>query len=422
MAAAFFKRQPPKELPMLERYQVNVVSTIRSYRAHQFAVAALVVTFGLAVCAVARAQTPGGNGTTGFGLNVKNFGALGDCRHDDTEALQSAINQINGRTLFFPAGCYLISQPIRVPFATGFRIIGEGHVGTKIQQQTDNTPIIVFTKELTHSWEISDLEFGWSKNQAKEDTNSVGILFSTDTATAGGLFDFTISHVTFDNGFRGIYLAPANHGAFPVWGFVLEDIIAGKLMSGSTINLAPNPGVGMPRCVLRDIYSTQSISEPQIKLYHCTSGTLDNIEDNNGLDTSIDLQSDDAMSVRSVHIEWHHMTQANHAVITAENSKIDFDGITANLIAEVPGKYYLVSNLAGGGSLSLKNIRLGGASPETSPAGIHNSAGAQTYLLHLNGTMKLFSVQGVDMTHAEINSADDAPTSQKVASLGRPEQ
>src|SRR5258708_19099003 len=99
------------------------------------------------------------------------------------------------------------------------------------------------------------------------------------------------------------------------------------------------------------------------------------------------------MSVRSVHIEWHHMTQANHAVITAENSKIDFDGITANLIAEVPGQYYLVSNLAGGGSLSLKNIRLGGASPETSPACIHNSAGAQTYLLHLNGSIRLLDVQ-----------------------------
>lgn len=385
-----------------------------------------VIAIGVAIFASvsgtnARAQGNGG-APAGFGLNVKSFGAAGDCKHDDTQAFQSAINQISGRTLFIPAGCYSISQPIRVPYATGFRIVGEGRVGTKIEQQTDNTPIFVFTKELTHAWEISYLEFAWAKNQSNQNTNSVAILFSTDTATAGGLFDFTISHVMFDNGFRGIYLAPAPHGALPVWGFVLEDIVAGKTMSGSTINLAPNPGVGMPRCVLRDIYSSQSISEPQIKLYHCTSGTLDNIEDNNGFDNSIDLQSDDAMSVRSVHIEWHHMTLANRAVITAENSKIDFDGISASLIAEVPGKYYLISNLAGGGSIGLRNVRLGGASPANNPPGIHNSPNAETHLLHLNGSVKLVEVSGIDLNHADINGSDDANTAQKVNSMGRSAQ
>jgi len=196
---------------MLKRNQAVSGSEIRSSRMTRFAGSILAIAIPLALIAPASAQAPGGAATGGFGLNVKTFGAVGDCRHDDTAALQSAVNQINGRTLFIPAGCYLISQPIKVPFATGFRILGEGHDGTKIQQQTDNTPIIVFTKELTHSWEISDLEFGWSKNQGKENTNSVAILFSTDTATAGGLFDFTNSHITFDNGFRGIYLAPANH-------------------------------------------------------------------------------------------------------------------------------------------------------------------------------------------------------------------
>ena len=407
---------------MLKR-QLDIVYKV-SHSPNMFFLAAMtgVVASALALGAAAPAQVPGGNSSAGFGLNVKTFGAVGDCRHDDTGALQSAVNQINGRTLFIPAGCYLISQPIKVPFVTGFRIVGEGQVGTRIQQQTDNTPIIVFTKELTHSWQISNLEFGWSRNQPSQNTNSVAILFSTDTTTAGGLFDFTISHVTFDNGFRGIYLVPALHGALPVWGFVLEDIIAHKLMSGSTIYLAPTPSVGMPRCILRDIYSTQSISEPQIKLNHCTSGTLDNIEDNNGLDTTLDLQSDTAMSVRSVHFEMHHMTLANHAVITAENSKIDFDGISANILAEVPGKYYLISNLAGGGSLSIRNVRLGGASPAYNPPGIHNSANAETYLVHLNGSVKLFEIQGLDLDHAAINASDDGPTSTKVGALGKPLQ
>ena len=38
----------------------------------------------------AHAQMPGGNGSAGFGLNVRTFGAVGDCKHDDTGALQSA--------------------------------------------------------------------------------------------------------------------------------------------------------------------------------------------------------------------------------------------------------------------------------------------------------------------------------------------
>src|SRR6266567_2852777 len=116
-------------------------------------VSAVVLTVGTA----ADAQSPDDDSSrAGFGLNVKSFGAHGDCRHDDTAALQSAVNRINGRTLFIPAGCYLISQPIRVPFAQGFRIVGEGRVGTRIQQQTDDTPILVFTEDLTFGWEVRD--------------------------------------------------------------------------------------------------------------------------------------------------------------------------------------------------------------------------------------------------------------------------
>jgi hypothetical protein len=368
---------------------------------------------------VSVAQSPGGNSSAaGFGLNVKAFGAIGDCHHDDTAALQSALNQINGRTLLFPAGCYLISQPIKIPFAQGFRIVGEGRLGTRIQQQTDNTPILVFTQDLTFGWDVSNLEFAWTRQQSSQDTNSAAILFAAPGGK-GGLFNFTISHVTFDNGFRGIYLAPGTNGSQPVWGFVLEDIVAAKLMSGSTINLSPNPGVGMPRCVLRDIYSSQPSSEPQIKLNHCTSGTLDDIEDNNGVDTSVDLTSDDAMSVRGLHIELHHMAHANRPIITAENSNIDFDGITADLWSEVPGRYWLISNVAGGGILGVRNVVLRGTHPANNPPGLSNSPNAQTYLFRLNGTVKLTQVQGINLIHADINSGDDANTASKVGALGK---
>lgn len=50
-------------------------------------------------------------------LNVKDFGAKGDGRHDDTAAIQALLNAHpnEGRILYFPAGTYLISNTLRWP-------------------------------------------------------------------------------------------------------------------------------------------------------------------------------------------------------------------------------------------------------------------------------------------------------------------
>jgi hypothetical protein len=115
----------------------------------------------------------------------------------------------------------------------------------------------------------------------------------------------------------------------------------------------------------------------------------------------------------------NHMAHPNTPVIKVENSKIDFDGVSAHLWSEVAGKYYLFSNVAGGGSLSLRNVTLMGPAPENSPPGIHNSPNAETHLLRLNGPVKLFEAQGIDLVHADFNGSDDAPTAQKVSGLAR---
>lgn len=57
--------------------------------------------------------------------NVKDFGAKGDGKTDDTRAIQSAINKCLDKSVFFPSGTYLISSSIAVPLYTS--LVGEGN-------------------------------------------------------------------------------------------------------------------------------------------------------------------------------------------------------------------------------------------------------------------------------------------------------
>lgn len=57
-------------------------------------------------------------------INVKTRGAYGDGSHDDTEVLQSLINDNAGKTLYFPSGTYMVSETLLLPDNTV--IIGEG--------------------------------------------------------------------------------------------------------------------------------------------------------------------------------------------------------------------------------------------------------------------------------------------------------
>ena len=61
--------------------------------------------------------------------NVRNFGATGDGKTDDTEALQHAVTQGDG-LVELPRGDYLISSPIEVPLDKVGRTSIQGFGGT----------------------------------------------------------------------------------------------------------------------------------------------------------------------------------------------------------------------------------------------------------------------------------------------------
>ena len=72
-------------------------------------------------------------------VSVKQFGARGDGRSDDTVALQKAFDEA-GQHLFFPVGTYLINQPIFFhPPATAGWVAGAGADKTVIRNISDDT-------------------------------------------------------------------------------------------------------------------------------------------------------------------------------------------------------------------------------------------------------------------------------------------
>lgn len=67
-------------------------------------------------------------------MNVQTFGALGNGSHDDTTAIQAAINALptQGGTVYLPAGTYVITDAINLRNA--LRILGDGNSATVIYQ------------------------------------------------------------------------------------------------------------------------------------------------------------------------------------------------------------------------------------------------------------------------------------------------
>ena len=64
-------------------------------------------------------------------VNVKDYGAVGDGVADDTEALQSALDKANGRTIFIPTGVYKTTRTLVYPSNTN--ILGAGEMNSIIK-------------------------------------------------------------------------------------------------------------------------------------------------------------------------------------------------------------------------------------------------------------------------------------------------
>jgi hypothetical protein len=85
-----------------------------------------------------RADSPADIPAAAGWTSVKDYGAVGDGKTDDTEALRRAVADLCGsqfahKTLFFPKGTYIVSDSVLWPLAQYFTVRGAGAQGTAIR-------------------------------------------------------------------------------------------------------------------------------------------------------------------------------------------------------------------------------------------------------------------------------------------------
>lgn len=142
-------------------------------------------------------------------IKVKQFGAYGDNVHDDTTAIQSAINytQEKNGVLLINNGVYKITSPLTITKSfvlKGTYSKGETsestYLGSEIIQATENTNLINFTTNSIYNMQIKDIRF---KGNGGRGLNVDGIFFS----------EFTFDNIIFNGGFTdALYLDQATIG------------------------------------------------------------------------------------------------------------------------------------------------------------------------------------------------------------------
>ncbi|MDA3960825.1 MAG: glycoside hydrolase family 55 protein, partial [Planctomycetota bacterium] len=150
---------------------------------------------------------------------VKDFGAIGDGVHDDTEALRRAIQGTG--LLYIPNGTYLISEPLRVPERKGSaparRILqGQSRAGTIIKLK-DGSSAFADPKNpkpvFQISWGIAQAFRNGMRNLTidvgADNPGAIGCAFMA--SNQGGMHHVTLTAGA-GSGLRGLDLAVGDNG------------------------------------------------------------------------------------------------------------------------------------------------------------------------------------------------------------------
>lgn len=144
------------------------------------------------------AQTVSVNTKLAETLSAKDFGALGDGSTDDTAAISNAITAAMGKTLFFPAGTYVLSQTgtnqISKTLSGNLTLEGDNAI-IKANPSTQVNQMLYFTQVNQYNVEVRGLIF-----DANQKAQSI-LRFDNNTGTAGSSTALmTIDNCEFKNG------------------------------------------------------------------------------------------------------------------------------------------------------------------------------------------------------------------------------
>lgn len=147
--------------------------------------------------------------TLGF-YNIKDFGAVGDGRTDDTIAIKSAFAYVasrNGGQVTFPEGDYIVSSPITLPSGIVIRGVNglptEATTNNAIRKNNSRITLkgsnqaLFRIGECTEKVTLMDLELFGESQQKTYGIEAAGAWITSQ--------NFTIERVTFQKFFRGIY-------------------------------------------------------------------------------------------------------------------------------------------------------------------------------------------------------------------------
>lgn len=115
-------------------------------------------------------------------ISVKDYGAVGDGTTDDTTAIQNALNDCAGRTLFFPAGTYIITAPIIASSKSNFAVVGESAQSSTIKCSAGATFASAAVQFLSSTnGKVSNLQFDANNNASLLSNTVAVVLFLSGT-------------------------------------------------------------------------------------------------------------------------------------------------------------------------------------------------------------------------------------------------
>ena len=147
--------------------------------------------------------------TLGF-YNIRDFGAVGDGRTDDTVAIRSALAFVasrNGGTVSFPEGDYVVTSPVTLPSGITLQGVSGLHTGASTNNIVKQNPSRITLSgtnralfrigECSEHITLRDIELYGQTTQNTYGIEAVGGFISSQS--------FHFERVTFNNFFRGIY-------------------------------------------------------------------------------------------------------------------------------------------------------------------------------------------------------------------------